>query len=332
MKQRSEIILFVFIIFILFFSKLIAEGIVIEQENETSIWDSNFSRAYEHINITSERDKRTEDTLHYDGSNFTGMGLFPYPIAAVRFTPESAGTLIAVIFYYYEDITHNVSANVYEEGTPTHPGSLVIVESYSVTGQGWHRIDLSSSYPYSAGVDFWTAIEMVDYIGPEYPFGVDAGPAEDGRGDWISSDAGATWNELQWWGLDYNWNIRAIVHLEGGGVEEASNYQFSISSYQLSISPNPFTKEVEIRMQIPEIKKIENRNSPISQFPISLCIYDVSGRSVRSFSLTTDHSALVTAVSWDGRDNKGREVKNGIYFCRLTAGGYQVAQKIIKLY
>jgi len=330
MKQRSEIILFVFIIFILFFSKLIAEGIVIEQENETSIWDSNFSRAYEHINITSERDKRTEDTLHYDGSNFTGMGLFPYPIAAVRFTPESAGTLIAVIFYYYEDITHNVSANVYEEGTPTHPGSLVIVESYSVTGQGWHRIDLSSSYPYSAGVDFWTAIEMVDYIGPEYPFGVDAGPAEDGRGDWISSDAGATWNELQWWGLDYNWNIRAIVHLEGGGVEEGKDQRPKTEDIRLLCHPNPFTEKTVIEFWSSGVWGF-NSQLPNSSTP-QLTLYDVSGRSVRSFSLTTDHSALVTAVSWDGRDNKGREVKNGIYFCRLTAGGYQVAQKIIKLY
>jgi len=74
---------------------------------------------------------------------------------------------------------------------------------------------------------------------------------------------------------------------------------------QLSIFPNPFTKEVEIRMQIPEITKMENKNFPISQFPISLCIYDLSGRLVKSFSLDTGHFTL------------GTNLNAGVYFLKL---------------
>jgi flagellar hook assembly protein FlgD len=90
-------------------------------------------------------------------------------------------------------------------------------------------------------------------------------------------------------------------------------------NYQLSVYPNPFTSVVSVQCSgISEGQKI------------SLQIYDLSGRLVKSFSLITNHLPLTTAVSWDGRDNNGKEVKSGVYFYTIKAGNdFQATQKLI---
>ncbi|MCK4585348.1 T9SS type A sorting domain-containing protein, partial [candidate division WOR-3 bacterium] len=64
---------------------------------------------------------------------------------------------------------------------------------------------------------------------------------------------------------------------------------------------------------------------------ITLSIYDLSGRLVKSFTLTTDHLALSTAVSWDGRDELGNEAQSGVFFIRLEVGDYYETKKLLRL-
>ncbi len=98
------------------------------------------------------------------------------------------------------------------------------------------------------------------------------------------------------------------------GIKEDYSDFVSNSLTKISAYPNPFVKKVEIRMQIPEIKKMENRNCPIAQFPISLCIYDVSGRLVRNLVTGDLRSAT---LMWDGKDKDGRTARVGIYFLQV---------------
>ena len=35
------------------------------------------------------------------------------------------------------------------------------------------------------------------------------------------------------------------------------------------------------------------------------------------------------SVTWDGRDEAGRNVASGVYLCRMVAGGYSVVRKMI---
>jgi hypothetical protein len=35
------------------------------------------------------------------------------------------------------------------------------------------------------------------------------------------------------------------------------------------------------------------------------------------------------SVNWDGRDNRARNLANGIYFCRLQAGNYRATEKLV---
>jgi hypothetical protein len=60
--------------------------------------------------------------------------------------------------------------------------------------------------------DLWFSIEVDNIPAGAYPLGVDAGPVVDGKSDWASLDGGATWVELQIYGLDNNWN-----HMVGFG-------------------------------------------------------------------------------------------------------------------
>ncbi|HOX25777.1 MAG TPA: FlgD immunoglobulin-like domain containing protein [Candidatus Krumholzibacteria bacterium] len=71
--------------------------------------------------------------------------------------------------------------------------------------------------------------------------------------------------------------------------------------------PNPFNPVTTIRFGLP------------SPCPVVLRIYDVQGRLVRTL-WTGDLPAGEQEVFWNGRDDKGRTVASGVYFCSLRAG------------
>jgi len=84
----------------------------------------------------------------------------------------------------------------------------------------------------------------------------------------------------------------------------------------LSVAPNPFRTRTDIRRGI-----TDNR----SQMK-KLQIFDISGRAVKSFSLTD--IGHPSSVIWRGEDNVGRPVSPGVYFLR-SGDGRQV--KVVKI-
>jgi hypothetical protein len=61
-----------------------------------------------------------------------------------------------------------------------------------------------------------------------------------------------------------------------------------------------------------------------------LGVYDISGRLVRT--LVDGHkSAGKHREEWDGRDNQGKSVASGVYFCRLTSSNRMLTRKMILL-
>jgi flagellar hook assembly protein FlgD len=61
---------------------------------------------------------------------------------------------------------------------------------------------------------------------------------------------------------------------------------------------------------------------------VTLRIYDVAGRCVRKLfagSLPWGTRQLI----WNGRDDGGRDVANGVYFYRLEAGGEVRTRKLL---
>jgi flagellar hook assembly protein FlgD len=85
----------------------------------------------------------------------------------------------------------------------------------------------------------------------------------------------------------------------------------------LSVCPNPASHQATIRLSLPAEGRVATR------------IYDVSGRQVRALPeeiLTTGAHDL----TWDGRDDAGREVAPGVYLARLsTPEGTRTARVVI---
>ena len=88
--------------------------------------------------------------------------------------------------------------------------------------------------------------------------------------------------------------------------------------------PNPFIDNICLKFSSPKAAK-----------NIKLSIFDVSGRMMKSFSLSTPHSSPITSVSWDGKSKEGKILPSGIYFVKMTVTSsnqeYSCIRKITKL-
>jgi subtilisin family serine protease len=101
----------------------------------------------------------------------------------------------------------------------------------------------------------------------------------------------------------YSITIPAALHVTPFvGIEE-------IGETHLSCYPNPFSSHVNIGFEVKENTMVQ------------ITIHDMQGSIIRNLPI----SLLPTGkhnISWDGRDDYGMKVKQGIYFCRMVAGEY----------
>jgi hypothetical protein len=97
-----------------------------------------------------------------------------------------------------------------------------------------------------------------------------------------------------------------------GVEEEHSPYVFALSQSH----PNPFRNNTTILYEIPK------------NALVSLKVYDITGRTVRILENDEKNAGLHT-ISWDGKDDKNREVPDGIYFYRLEAGENTATGKMV---
>ena len=108
--------------------------------------------------------------------------------------------------------------------------------------------------------------------------------------------------------------------------------------------PNPFTAVTSVQFSLrPEASGPRAVPSGFGDQHVTLRVYDISGRLIRTLFdelLATDHHRgsgtpprrglpLTTAVSWDGKNETGREVSAGVYFCRLLACNSVLVKKMV---
>ncbi|UCD20175.1 MAG: T9SS type A sorting domain-containing protein, partial [candidate division WOR-3 bacterium] len=107
------------------------------------------------------------------------------------------------------------------------------------------------------------------------------------------------------------------------GIDELN----SISSGTLNLGayPNPFQRQVQINYAIPDQRYTDGRDLAEP----ALKIYDVSGRLVRDLSSRISAMGHPSSIAWDGTDDYGRKLANGIYFVNLECGGDRVKTKVI---
>jgi hypothetical protein len=101
-----------------------------------------------------------------------------------------------------------------------------------------------------------------------------------------------------------------------GIQEDASIPVTDLQSTQFLLFPNPFQREVEIHYVLPG-----------NNCDASIRIYDVTGRIVRRFEHL--HTAATDHLVWNGTDEVGRKVSQGIYFCEYAAGEKTSIKKVV---
>lgn len=191
---------------------------------------------------------------------------------------------------------------------PWYDGGIVEMD----TGAGWFQISPVGGYPYIidspfptgtpcfSGTHDWEKVvfDLGDYSGKarfRFHFASDGGLTQEG------------------------WYIDDLTVNGGVGVEEdvaAMNTQLPLKL--VFSGPNPFASLVAIEYALSKKDKIQ------------ISIYDAMGRSVRTIV-----DGLVSPghykAYWDGRDNNGGQVGNGIYFWRFETKENAQTQKIILL-
>ena len=133
---------------------------------------------------------------------------------------------------------------------------------------------------------------------------------------------------------DYNttaegWYIDDISVPTDIGVEEHiphSKTQIPL----LQVHPNPFSKLINISFGIGHPDRITHSSYGTgSAESIELKIFDATGRLIKQFNHLTIQS--FNQIVWDGTNDRGTSVPEGVYFMRLETGDIKSNKKIIRL-
>lgn len=82
--------------------------------------------------------------------------------------------------------------------------------------------------------------------------------------------------------------------------------------------PNPFNPETNISFALPEDGKV------------NLKIYNLKGQLIKVL-VNQKLSPGIHTLTWDGKDESGKDLPSGIYFYRLIAGEYSEAKKMVRI-
>jgi hypothetical protein len=85
------------------------------------------------------------------------------------------------------------------------------------------------------------------------------------------------------------------------------------------VKPNPFMHGTLIGFDLPRTSEV------------SLCIYDASGRLVRTILGGISQAAGRHTALWDGCNEVGRKVAPGVYFCELSSGSERSVRSLVLL-
>jgi len=153
-------------------------------------------------------------------------------------------------------------------------------------------------------------------------------PAVDGLISFPAENSVASvyrWSGMEWIKLDsYYQGDRMYASVSEGGIYVLGEGP-GVSSPEIpavfrfgGTFPNPFSAEAAINFSLPTTGHV------------TVTIYDMSGRSVRTLTDTEMQAAEHTLI-WDGRDNSGTALGAGVYFCRLHTSGHTVTQKMLRV-
>lgn len=131
-----------------------------------------------------------------------------------------------------------------------------------------------------------------------------------------------------------NWYWRVQAYFENGTVSRFSEVG-SFSMVNASADYVPAVVFLDIWPKIVGQEEFANIHYVLHavDLSVSISVYDLNGRVVKTFLQNYQAGSGHHEFSWDGRDAQGRRLRNGIYLIHLRADGlgksYQIKKKII---
>ncbi len=114
------------------------------------------------------------------------------------------------------------------------------------------------------------------------------------------------------------WGFRIIEGTIVSGIEAKDLTIITPDDFRLEQNyPNPFNPSTTIPFSLPV------------RAQVSLKIYDMLGKEVRTLINNEQYPAGQTEISWDGKANNGAPVSSGTYFYSLIYGNFQKTNKMI---
>ncbi len=115
----------------------------------------------------------------------------------------------------------------------------------------------------------------------------------------------------------------AVVHvfLTGSGVANSVEEEFIDTNSDLSVwlnSSNPFKGRAEISFSLPENTKV------------NIEIYNIAGQKISTL-FDNELNAGLHSVVWDGRNARGEQIQNGVYFYKFEALNRRIIKEMILL-
>ncbi|MBN1164678.1 MAG: T9SS type A sorting domain-containing protein [Candidatus Krumholzibacteriota bacterium] len=160
-------------------------------------------------------------------------------------------------------------------------------------------------------------------------------PVPDSVSIHLSLDGGVNFDTALKTGLrgvsSYSWKIpdlrndQAVIGITTYVADAVTGWDAGDGPFTISLKnslhqnfPNPFNGTTTIAYSLREPGRVK------------IVIYDISGNLIKTLR-TGDQPAGYYETSWDGRDQRNREVSSGIYLCRVEAGSFEETIKIVYL-
>lgn len=109
----------------------------------------------------------------------------------------------------------------------------------------------------------------------------------------------------------------ALCQLAPAGVPEAPSHELTARQIR-EVHPSPFSERTSILLELSHSTSTH------------LDVVDVSGRLVRRL-IHGRQGSPKREVAWDGRDNWGNDVPDGVYFLRLNNGGRVESRRLLRV-
>ena len=107
-----------------------------------------------------------------------------------------------------------------------------------------------------------------------------------------------------------NYRLNIITSVNTNDIEIPKTFELE-QNY-----PNPFSSQTVIAYKLKE------------QADVSIKIYNILGQEVRQFKPYAQSNGTHQII-WDGKDNLGRRITPGVYFCQLQSGGEKQIKKML---